>query len=45
MANFIIGGLVLLAVGAAVWKLAADKKAGKGSCSCGGDCSKCHGCH
>ena len=43
MATWIVGGVVLLAVAAAIWKLVSDKKAGK-SC-CGGDCSKCRGCH
>ncbi len=44
MATWIVGGIVALAVGAAVWKIIHDKRAGKGSCSCGGDCSHCHGC-
>ena len=43
MATFIVGAIVALIVGAAVWKMVADKKAGKSSC--GGDCSKCKGCH
>ena len=42
MATWIIGSVVLLAAGAALWKIIADKRKGK---SCCGDCSKCRGCH
>lgn len=46
MATWIIGGVLLLIVGAIVWKMVKDKKAGKGSCSCGCDCASCSGnCH
>jgi len=42
----ILVGLIILALFAAVVvKLVRDKKNGKGSCSCGGDCSHCKGCH
>lgn len=40
----IAGGIVLLLVGLVVWKMVKDKKSGK-SIQCGGDCSKCKGCH
>ncbi|MCH5286986.1 MAG: FeoB-associated Cys-rich membrane protein [Christensenellaceae bacterium] len=43
MATFVVGAVVLLAAAAAVWKIVSDRKAGK--CACGGDCSKCRGCH
>ena len=42
MATLIVGGVVLLAVAAAVWKMVRDRR--KGGCSCGGDCSRCSGC-
>ncbi len=45
MANIIVGGIVLLVVGAIIWKMVKDRKNGVSSCSCGGDCSKCKGCH
>lgn len=46
MATWIVGGVLLLIVGAIVWKMVKDKKAGKGSCSCGCDCVSCSGnCH
>lgn len=46
MATWIVGGVLLLIVGAIVWKMVKDKKAGKGSCSCGCDCASCSGnCH
>lgn len=45
MATWIVGGVVALVVAAIVWKMIRDRRAGKSSCSCGGDCSKCHGCH
>lgn len=43
MSTLIVGLAVALLVSAALWKIIADRKAGKGSC--GGDCSKCKGCH
>ena len=45
MATWIVGGVVALLVAAIVIKMVRDKKAGKGSCSCGGDCGQCHKCH
>lgn len=46
MATWIVGGVLLLIVGAIVWKMVKDKKAGKSSCSCGCDCASCSGnCH
>lgn len=42
--TLIAGGIVLLLVGLVVWKMVKDKKSGK-SIQCGGDCSKCKGCH
>ncbi|MBQ3079760.1 MAG: FeoB-associated Cys-rich membrane protein [Clostridia bacterium] len=42
MATWIVGGVLTLIVGAVVVKMIKDKKQGKGSCTCGGDCSKCH---
>lgn len=44
MATWIIGGILLLAVAGIVIKMVLDHRAGKGTCSCGGDCSKCRGC-
>ncbi len=43
MSTLFVGLAVALLVGAALWKVIADRRAGKGSC--GGDCSKCKGCH
>lgn len=45
MATWIIGGMLLLAVAAIIVKMVRDRRAGKGVCSCGGDCSKCRGCN
>lgn len=45
MANVIVGGILLVVVGAIIWKMVKDKKNGTSVCSCGGDCSKCKGCH
>ncbi|HIS42169.1 MAG TPA: FeoB-associated Cys-rich membrane protein [Candidatus Limiplasma pullicola] len=42
MATWIVGGVVLLAAAAAIWKIVRDRK--KGACSCGGDCSRCSRC-
>lgn len=37
---------MLLIVGLSIFKLIHDKKNGKSCCGgCGGDCSKCKGCH
>lgn len=43
MATWIVGAVVALIVGAACWKMISDKR--KGKSSCGGDCSRCKGCH
>ena len=42
MATWIVGGALLLVVGAVVWKMIRDRKRGKGACACGGDCAHCH---
>ncbi len=42
MATWIVGGVLVLIVGAIVWKLVKDKKSGKSACACGGDCAHCH---
>ena len=39
MATAIVGGILALAVGAIIWKLARDHRSGRGSC--GGDCAHC----
>lgn len=44
LGTVIVAGIVLLLVGLVVWKMIKDKKNGK-SIQCGGDCSKCKGCH
>lgn len=41
MATWIVGGVVVLVVGAIIWKMVSDKRSGKGGC--GGDCAHCHG--
>ncbi len=43
MVTVIVGGVVLLVVVAILWKMISDKRKGKNSCSCGSDCSHCHG--
>ena len=43
MANWIIGGVLVVIVGAVVWKMISDKRKGKHSCSCGCGCEGCHG--
>ena len=43
MATWIVGGVLLVAVGAIILRMIANKRNGKGGCSCGGDCSQCHG--
>lgn len=45
MATWIVGGVLLVIVGAIIWKMVTDKKSGNSACSCGGDCGKCKGCH
>ena len=44
MGTFIVGLIVLAVVLLAIRSMVKDKKAGK-SLQCGGDCSKCRGCH
>ena len=44
MATWIVGGIVVLIVAAVVRKMIRDRRAGRGACSCGGDCACCHGC-
>lgn len=43
METILVGAVVALITGAAVWSMIRDKKSGKHTC--GGDCSKCRGCH
>ena len=45
MATWIVGGILMLAVAGIVTRMVRDHRAGKGVCSCGGDCTKCRGCH
>ena len=45
LASVIVALVVLAVMGLIVWKLAKDKKSGKGGCSCGGECSSCGACH
>lgn len=45
MATWLVGGALALIVAAVIVKMIRDKKSGKGGCSCGGDCSRCKGCH
>ena len=42
--TILVGAIVLALVGLVIAKLIRDKRNGK-SCQCGGDCSKCRGCH
>ncbi|MCM1180200.1 MAG: FeoB-associated Cys-rich membrane protein [Clostridium sp.] len=44
MGTFIVGIIVAAVVAMAVFSMIRDKKNGK-SIQCGGDCSKCRGCH
>lgn len=43
MATWIVGGVVVLIVGAIIWKMIRDKRSGTGGC--GGDCGDCAHCH
>lgn len=43
MGTAIVGTIVLLAVAAAIKSIINNKKNGKACC--GGDCSRCKGCH
>ena len=46
MATWIIGGALVVIVGAVVWKIISDKRKGKHSCSCGCSCGcSCESCH
>lgn len=44
MGTAFVGVIVILMVAAAIRSMIKDKKNGK-SLQCGGDCSKCKGCH
>lgn len=44
MGTIIVGIIVAAVVALAVLSMIRDKKNGK-SIQCGGDCSKCRGCH
>lgn len=39
----VVGAVLALVVAGIVMSIVRDKKSGKGTC--GGDCSKCKGCH
>ncbi len=43
MATWIVGGVLALLVGAVIRKMIRDRRSGKSAC--GGDCSRCGGCH
>ena len=43
MATWIIGGALIVIIGAVVWKMISDRRKGKHSCSCGCGCESCHG--
>lgn len=46
MGTVITAAVLAVIVGLVVFKIVKDKKAGKGSCSCGGSCGSCPGaCH
>ncbi len=43
LGSILVGLLLLIIVGLAIYKLYRDEKSGKGSCSgCSGSCSACH---
>lgn len=44
MGTIIVGGFLTVSIVLAVRKIVWNKKTGK-MLSCGGDCSKCRGCH
>ena len=44
MGTVIVGIILLLIIAAIIHSMVKDKKNGK-SIQCGGDCSKCKGCH
>lgn len=41
LGTIIVGAILLAAVIAVMMKMRKDKKAGKGTCSCGGSCDHC----
>ena len=43
MGTLIVGAILVLIVGLIIKGIVRDKKSGKSSC--GGDCSRCKGCH
>lgn len=44
MGTFVVGGILLVAVGLVIRKIVLDRKSGKSSCGCG--CESCSGsCH
>ena len=43
METWIVGGAVVLLVGAVLWRMIRNRRAGKGGCS--GSCDHCSGCH
>ena len=45
MDTVIVAGILAVIVAAVIWTMIKDKKSGKSHCSCGGDCSRCKGCH
>ena len=42
MGNIIVGAVILIVVGIAIWSIYKDKKSGGG---CDGNCGNCGGCH
>ena len=42
MATWIVGGVLAVIVGAVVFKMVRDRRAGKGGCGC--NCAGCSGC-
>ena len=44
MGTVIVGAVLVIIVALAIYSMVKDKKNGK-SLQCGGDCSKCKGCH
>ena len=39
--GYLVGGALLILVGAAVWKMIDDRR--NGNSACGGGCARCHG--
>lgn len=44
LGSIVVGLIVLAIVAAIIIKGVRDKRAGKSSCSCGGDCASCKHC-